>query len=149
MGVLDTYQELFLIEKDERAKLLAGTAPGFFQVVQVALIESIFMRIFRLMDPSGNDHNSNCSFEKLRELIGRKPNAQPREAKVFRLRLGLRQLRKDWGAAGGRYSNLKKIRNKDLAHNDYTHQGRHSTGQLWMSISDADFENARLLGGRL
>lgn len=147
--LLDAYQELFLVEQDKRTQLLAGTAPGFFAVVQVALIESMFMRIFRLMDAGQIGGDANCSFDTLRKLIAKQTPAQRKDAKAFRLRLCLRQLRKDWRVAGGPYAGLKKVRNKDLAHNDYTHHARRSAGQLWMSLSAEEFENARLLGARL
>lgn len=147
--LLDAYQELFLVEQDKRAQLLADTAPGFFAVVQVALIESLFMRIFRLMDAGDIGGDANCSFDTLRKLIAKQAPAQRKDAKVFRLRLCLRQLRKDWRIAGGPYAGLKKIRNKDLAHNDYTQHARRAAGQLWLALSTEEFENARLLGARL
>lgn len=147
--LLDAYQELFLVEQDKRAQLLADTAPGFFAVVQVALIESLLMRIFRLMDAGDIGGNANCSFDTLRKLIAKQALAQRKDAKVFRLRLCLRQLRKDWRVAGGPYAGLKKIRNRDLAHNDYTQHTHRAAGQLWLSLSAEEFENARLLGARL
>lgn len=147
--LLNAYQELFLVEQDKRAGLLAQTAPGFFAVVQVALIESILMRIFRLMDAGDIGGNANCSFDTLRKLIAKQAPIQRKDAKEFRLRLCLRQLRKDWRMAGGPYVGLKKIRNKDLAHNDYTQHTRRAAGQLWMSLSPAEFEAARSLGARL
>ena len=147
--LLDAYQEFFLVEQDKRAKLLADTAPGFFAVVQVTLIESLFMRIFRLMDAGDIGGSANCSFDTLSKLISKQAPVQRKDAKVFRLRLCLRQLRKDWRVAGGPYAGLKKIRNKDLAHNDYTHQVRRDAGALWMSLNAEEFENARLLGARL
>lgn len=147
--LLDAYQELFLIEQDKRAKLLADTAPGFFSVVQVALIESIFMRIFRLLDEAYMGSGANCSFEALRKLIPRQPSKRRPIGQEFRLRQALRQLRKDWGVAGGPYSGLKKIRTKVLAHNDYTHHSRRASGQLWMTLSADEFEKARSLGVKL
>lgn len=147
--LLDAYQELYLVEQDKRAKLLNDTSPGFFAVMQVALIESMFMRIFRLMDAGEIGGDANCSFDTLRKLIAKQVPAQRKEEKVFRLRLCLRQLRKDWRVSDGPYSGLKKIRNKDLAHNDYTHHTRRASGQLWMALSAEEFENARLLGARL
>lgn len=148
-ALLDAYQELFLVEQDKRANLLAETAPGFFTLVQVSLIESILMRIFRLMDEANMGGSANCSFEALRRLLAMQPPAQRKDRKVFRLRLCLRQLRKDWRKPGALYSGLKKIRNKDLAHNDYTHHSRRAKGQLWMSLSADEFEIARSLGARL
>lgn len=148
-ALLDAYQELFLVEQDKRANLLAETASGFFAVVQVSLIESILMRIFRLMDEANMGDSANCSFEALRRLLAMQPSAQRKDRKVFRLRLCLRQLRKDWRKPGALYSGLKKIRNKDLAHNDYTHHSRRAKGQLWMSLSADEFEIARSLGSRL
>jgi AbiU2 len=147
--LLDTYQELFLVEQDKRAGLLAQTAPGFFAVVQLSLIESILMRIFRLMDEANMGQSANCSFETLRRLLAKQPLGQRKNRNVFRLRLCLRQLRKDWRVAAGSYAGLKKIRNKDLAHNDYTQHSRRSKGQLWMALTLEEFERARSLGARL
>lgn len=147
--LLDAYQELFLIEQDKRAKLLGDTAPGFFSVVQVAVIESMFMRIFRLLDDAYMGSSANCSFEALRKLIPKHPSKRRPIGQEFRLRQALRQLRKDWGVAGGKYAGLKKIRTKNLAHNDYTHHSRRAAGQLWISLSANEFEEARLLGARL
>lgn len=147
--LLNAYQELFLVEQDKRADLLAQTAPGFFAVVQVALIESILMRIFRLMDEASMGGSANCSFEALRKLIAKQTPSQRKDANGFRLRLCLRQLRKDWRVAGGPYAGLKKIRNKDLAHNDYTHHSHRDKDQLWMALTLQEFERARSLGARL
>lgn len=147
--LLDTYQELFLVEQDKRATLLAETSPGFFAVVQVALIESMFMRIFRLIDDAYMGSGANCSFEGLRKLIPKQPSKRRPIGQEFRLRQALRQLRKDCGVAGGKYAGLKKIRTKNLAHNDYTHHSRRERGQLWMSLTAEEFETARSLGARL
>lgn len=147
--LLDAYQELFLVEQDKRANLLAGTAPGFFAVVQVSLIESILMRIFRLLDAGDVGGSANCSFETLRKLVAKQPPAQRKDRQLFRLRLCLRQLRKDWRMPGAMYSGLKRIRNKDLGHNDYTHHARRENGQLWLSLTSDEFETARSLGARL
>jgi AbiU2 len=147
--LLNAYQELFLVEQDKRADLLAQTAPGFFAVMQVALIESILMRIFRLMDEASMGGSANCSFEALRKLIAKQPPSQRKNANEFRLRLRLRQLRKDWGVAGGLYAGLKKIRNKVLAHNDYTHHARRGKGQLWMALTTKEFDLAHQLAQRL
>lgn len=148
-ALLNAYQELFLVEQDKRADLLAQTAPGFFAVVQLSLIESILMRIFRLMDEAGMGGSANCSFEALRKLIAKQPPSQRKNANEFRLRLCLRQLRKDWGVAGGLYAGLKKIRNKVLAHNDYTHHARRNKGQLWMALTTKEFDLARQLAQRM
>lgn len=147
--LLDAYQELFLIEQDKRAKLLGDTAPGFFAVVQVALIESMFMRIFRLLDGAYMGSGANCSFEGLRKLIPKQPSKRRPIGQEFRMRQALRQLRKDWGVASGKYAGLKKIRTKNLAHNDYTHHSRRAAGQLWMSLTANEFELARQLAQRL
>lgn len=147
--LLDTYQELYLVEQDKRAKLLEDTAPGFFTVVQVALIESIFMRIFRLMDAGDIGGNANCSFDTFRKMLARQKPAQRKEAKVFRMRLCLRQLRKDWRVAGGLYARLKKIRNKVLSHNDYTHHASRDKGQLWMALTTEEFDLSRQLSQRM
>lgn len=146
---LDTYQELYLIEQAKRQELLNTTAPGFFVIVQMSLIEGMFMRIFRLMDGTGMSGNANCSFESLRCSLVRLSPAKPRNAKTFRLRLCLRQLRKDWRLSGSAYSTLKKIRNKVLAHNDYTHHAKRGRGQLWMALTAEEFELARQFAARL
>lgn len=147
--LLDAYQELYLVEQDKRAQLQADTAPGFFAVVQVALIESILMRTFRLLDEAYMGSGANCSFEGLRKLIPKQPSKRRPIGQEFRLRQALRQLRKDWVVPGGKYAGLKKIRTKVLAHNDYTHHSRRNQGQLWMALSAAEFEIARSLGARL
>lgn len=148
-GLLDAYQELFLLEQDKRTKLLSDTAPGFFAVIHVALIESMLMRIFRLMDAGEIGGDANCAFDTLRKLIARQGPAHRKEVRVFRLHLCLRQLRKDWRLSGSAYSALKKIRNKVLAHNDYTHHVKRGQGQLWMALSKEEFELARQLAARL
>lgn len=146
---LDTYQELFLIEATKRRLLLNETAPGFFAVTKISLIESIFMRIFRLMDEAEMRGAVNCSFEALLRSLGRGPREQRRAKKVFRLRLCLRALRKDWRLPSSQYAGLKKIRNKAFAHNDYTHHFRRGEAQLWMTLTAQEFELARQLGSRL
>jgi hypothetical protein len=146
---LDAYRELFLIEQDKRANLLTQTAPGFFAVVQVALIESILMRIFRLMDAGDVGGDANCCFDTLRKLIPKHIRAQRKDAKIFRLRRCLLQLRMDWRVSGGQFAGLKKIRNKALAHNDYTHHSRRDKGQLWMALTTKEFDLARQLVQRL
>ena len=145
---LDTYQELYLIEQSKRQTLLNTTAPGFFVIVQMSLIEGMFMRIFRLMDEASMSGNANCSFESLRRSLTRMSPAKPRNARTFRLRLCLRQLRRDWRLSGSAYSALKKIRNKVLAHNDYTHHAQRGQGQLWMALTAEEFELARQLAVR-
>ncbi|HCI2191443.1 TPA: hypothetical protein NOF50_003892 [Pseudomonas aeruginosa] len=105
---LDTYQELFLIEVAKRESLLRETAPGFFAVTQVSLIESFFMRVFRLMDEAQMGGAVNCSFDALQRSLGRMPRMQRRGAKIFRLRLSLRALRKDWRLPNSQYSGLKR-----------------------------------------
>ncbi|ELP3489918.1 hypothetical protein ABZR11_27115 [Pseudomonas aeruginosa] len=146
---LDTYQELFLIEVAKRESLLRDTAPGFFAVTQVSLIESIFMRVFRLMDEAQMGGAVNCSFDALQRSLGRMPRMQRRGAKIFRLRLSLRALRKDWRLPNSQYSGLKKIRNKALAHNDYTHHARRGAANLWLRLSDQEFVLAQQLGSRM
>ncbi|HEN8733370.1 MULTISPECIES: hypothetical protein [Pseudomonas] len=146
---LETYQELFLIEAAKRESLLRETAPGFFAVTQVSLIESIFMRIFRLMDEAKMRSAVNCSFDALLHSLGRMPRMQRRGAKIFRLRLSLRALRKDWRWPGSQYSGLKKIRNKVLAHNDFTHHKRRGEASLWLRLSDQEFAVAQQLGSRM
>jgi hypothetical protein len=148
-ALLNAYQELYLVAQDKRAKLLNDTAPGFFAIVQVALIESMFMRIFRLLDEAYMGSGANCSFEGLRKLIPKQPSKRRPIGQEFRLRQALRQLRKDWGVAGGPYSGFKKIRTKVLAHNDYTHHSRREKGQLWMTLSTKEFDLARQLAQRL
>lgn len=146
---LDSYQELYLIENPKRKAILEATAPGFFAIAHLSFIDSMFMRIFRLMDEASMGGSANCSFESLRCNLARMSPAKPRNARIFRLRLSLRQLRRDWRLSGSAYSALKKIRNKVLAHYDYTHHVKRGKGQLWMALTAEEFDLARQLAARL
>ncbi len=54
---LDTYDKIFESINKNQIKILENTAPGFFALVQTALIESSFGRLVRLMDPSYGNKN--------------------------------------------------------------------------------------------
>lgn len=143
---MDAYQELFLIEKQRRQSLLQNTAPGFFTVAQVSFSESVLMRVFRLMDPTKSCGNENSSIQHLHDTLSENDMAQKA------LRSCISSIGTDWQEAKknkGPYVALKTIRDKLLAHNDFSERGKLDKNQLWMNLSPTVFESAQNLAGRL
>lgn len=145
---MGAWQELFDIEQEKRARLLAETAPGFFAIVQVSLAESILMRIFRLMDPDKTCGNENAAWQNFRSALSCVPHSP--------LCAAVDAMLADWkspgnGIAGktGRYAQLKRLRNKWLAHNDQKQRAEQLTDSLWLPLTHDDFECAQLLAGRM
>ncbi|MEJ5209328.1 hypothetical protein [Denitratimonas sp. CY0512] len=154
---MDTYQTLYLVDKDKRQQLMAETAPGFFVLIQATLIESLLLRICRLLDPAEQNGNANVSFETLWLLLAK--NEQPDEPSSQKaMRLAVRELLDDWSechcntAANtvGKYGRLKKLRRKVLAHNDFTLRRRAQANELWaVEATEQDYELVREVAGRL
>lgn len=138
---MSAYQELFLVEQEKRQALLQDSAPGFFAIAQVSLAESILMRIFRLMDRAKFGHRKieNCSFDLLQDELCNKSPAQ------CLLKDEIQALRKEWDK--GRYSILKGLRDKWLAHNDSSTRAESDLNQLWEYLSPSDFALAQQLAG--
>lgn len=140
---LDAYQELFLVEQERRQSLLEDTAPGFFAIVQVSLAESFLMRVFRLMDGAKSCGEENSSFQNLHGALG----GSPPERQAVQQAIG--QVRAKWKDADGPYSALLVLRNKLLAHNDFSKRSAMSPNQLGMNLSSSDFASAQGLAGRM
>lgn len=99
--------------------LLVADTPLLFRLMQTAMMESLLMRMSRLMDKASTGKCHNLSLDRLRDS---KPNV---DADVC-------ELREKWDASG-----LKLIRDKYLSHNDLV---RASTEphSLNIPLSDAD-----------
>jgi hypothetical protein len=112
-GYLVTYVELFEHEDRRRRELLNCTAPGFFGLVQSALIECCLIRLARLMDSESGrgGKDKNLSFERLFKAGWHDVN--PADAKEK-----FEKIKKEWNENGGKYKVLNNHRDKVLAHND-------------------------------
>ena len=140
---LDAYQELYLVELEKRRPLLEATAPGFFAICQVSLAESILMRICRLMDPPRSCGEENSSLQNFCTTLGTDANHSD-------LRTTIREAIDDWERKdSGPYIALKTVRNKWLAHNDFAKRSALQKDQLWMPLTNDEFEVATNLARRL
>lgn len=109
---LHAYAELFEHPDPRRMKLLEETAPGFFALIQTALIECVLIRLARLMDPqeSGrNKMNKNLSFQRLFCPCSIPPGLAEASAQFA-------EVCRDWN--GAKFQSLMAHRNKVQAHND-------------------------------
>lgn len=145
---LEAWQELFDVEQEKRASLLRATAPSFFIVTQVALAESILMRISRLMDKEKVAGNENASLQNFQRELPSDAHQAWREE--------IQSLLDDWQRKipetkdeAGPYARLKVVRNKWLAHNDWAQRSERSPSSLWMPLTHAEFAVAQQLAGRL
>lgn len=141
---LDAYQELFGVEQEKRSKLVAATAPGCFRIFQLSLVDSMLMRIFRLMDPAKTGRSDNCSFAALNEALSG-------EIGCGELHTAIAAICDDWTRkdGDGPYEPLKQLRNKDLSHNDQSALANRQPDQLWMTLKMSDFHVAQALADRL
>lgn len=138
---LDTYQALFLLEQERRAPLINDAAPGFFALTQLAMVESILMRVSRLMDPEctgrGKAQKHNASFRAL-------------------IRTGVSvAVDQEWACLlegwnpGGKFNRVNELRNKFLAHNDLGLWNARENNEAWIPISTAEFDAVIALTKRL
>lgn len=132
---LDAYQKLFLVEQEKRSVLLQSTAPGFFAITQRTMVESILMRLSRLMDGAKSCGEENSSIGNLCDSL---------DASHKLLKDELKALRDDWvnKHADAPYARLVLFRNKVLAHNDYVEHSELDPQQLSMDLSTQDVELA-------
>lgn len=129
---LDSYQALFLLEQDKRKRLIEDTAPGFFALTQISMVESILMRVARLMDP---EFTGKCSSAKrnasIRSLMHADANGSIKEKCVG--------LVESWDL-GGPFHRIQELRNKYLGHNDLALWFGRPAGDSWIPISTEDFD---------
>lgn len=119
--------------------LLQATAPGFFVIIQLTLVESILMRVIRLMDPATtNNNNDNCSLQGLKKAL-------PQDMGGLRNSIDslFNQYKDD------PFKTLKAVRNKALGHNDLTKRDALAPNQLWINFTDEDYKNVQQLAGAL
>lgn len=141
-GQMDAYQELFIINQEQRQPLLQNTAPGFFAITQVSFSESILMRVFRLMDPTKSCGFENLSIQHLRDALSVDDMAQ------LAVRTCIESIQSDW-APKGLYAALKIIRDKQLGHNDLAEHCSRDSNLLWKNLSPDEFKSVQNLAGRL
>lgn len=141
---MDAYQELFEVEQVRRAPLLAEAAPGCFKVLQLSLIDSLLIRIFRLMDRAKMGRFENSSFAALRDAL-RSEVAQVTTSLLEELDCVVTL----WDSDATVYAGLKRLRDKDLSHNDRATQKDRAEGQLWMTLTRDEFKQAQDLAGKL
>lgn len=139
---LDAYQELFLVEQEKRSALLRATAPGFFAITQKSMVESILMRLSRLMDGAKSCGEENSSIGNLCAAL---------DASHKPLKDELQALRDEWANKGADapYARLVLLRNKVLAHNDYVEHSALDPQQLSMDLSAPDVTLVFQLAQRL
>ena len=133
---LITYVELYDHPDPKRMELLQETPPGFFSLVQSALLDAILIRLTRLMDAPGSSGNAsklNLSFKRL--FLG---NNYPNAAKKFEL------VKNDWEGN----KSLLTYRNKIFAHNDLE-IARGTTPQVSTKLQAQDVTNLRQLFTKL
>lgn len=145
---LEAWLELFDIEQEKRAALLQATAPGFFAITQVALAESILLRISRLMDRPKTYGEENSSLQRLLCALPDDPACSLRKA-VQSVISDWQQRNKETKEEEGPYAPLKIARNKWLAHNGREQRSERSPDALWMPLTHADFAVAQQLAGQL
>ena len=153
---MDAYQTIFLLEREKRRRLMEETAPGFFSVVQFTLFESLLLRLCRLLDPAEQGGNTNISWQALCQLLT-KEEIKDEQVARHGLRLAVKELIEDWSSCccgteaktGEKYIRIKNLRNKVLAHNDFTVRQKIPAGELWVDVSEQDYELIQDLAGRL
>jgi hypothetical protein len=125
---LDSYQALYLLEQGSRRNLMDDTAPGFFAVVQVSMVESILMRVARLMDPLKSSGQSNASFSSLFSDDAHR-SVEPEWQGVLN----------EW-KDDGRFGAVRRLRNKHLGHNDLGVWEAKRQGEAWIPITADEFD---------
>jgi hypothetical protein len=110
--------------KDWRA--LQADTPMLFHLTQTALMESLLMRVSRLMDPAATGKMSNLS---LKQLV-------TAEARIDADEVAIRAV---WDGSG-----LKTVRDKYLSHNDLN-RSLNSDHTLNIPLESADIEALRQL----
>jgi hypothetical protein len=122
-----TFTELFFGDQ-KRYELLNGTAPGFFIVVQKALVDNVMLTIARLKDPSTTRGQKNLSLAKIVEEVeslGDSVLAKGLRTNIERIDLPKKR--------------IETYRHKVLAHNDLL---TCTAGRLVPGVKRKDVEKA-------
>jgi hypothetical protein len=125
----DVFRRLYADGADT-VDLLNKTAPGFFSIVQDALISSILLSIARLTDPKESAGKANLVLESLLEHLDERDHPGLKDIvtrKLTELRGACRPIRDD--------------RNKRLAHTDRAVR-MSPAGQLLPSLTVGDVQSA-------
>lgn len=96
----ETVNSLYFRPQGEGWRALQADAPLLIHLTQTALMESLLMRVSRLMDPAATGKMSNLS---LKQLVTADASIDPDEVAI----------RAIWDGSG-----LKTVRDKYLSHND-------------------------------
>ncbi|MBD5801781.1 hypothetical protein AZOA_12050 [Azoarcus sp. Aa7] len=130
----ETVERALLKPDGKGLALLKEDSPLVFRLLQTALMESMLMRLSRLMDPenSGKKEGDRPNLS-LKRLVALEPGVGDDEMAIRRL----------WDG-----SNLKTLRDKYLSHNDLTRSliAQHS---LNIPLETADIEAMRALASGL
>ncbi len=113
-----------------RLALLEANTPLLFRLIQTSMMESLLMRVSRLMDPAVTGTKPNLS---LKQLTSTDPELGP----------AVRGVCEAWDASA-----LKNIRNKYLSHNDLA-RSLNEEHTLSIPLSSADVEAMRGLAAAL
>ena len=98
----ETVNSLYFQPQGKEWRALQGDAPLLIHLAQTALMESLLMRVSRLMDPAATGNKTNLS---LKQLIAADASIDADE----------KAIRAIWDGSG-----LVDVRNKYLSHNDLT-----------------------------
>lgn len=117
----ETVNGLYFQPQGEGWRALQADAPLFVHLTQTALMESLLMRVSRLMDPAATGKLTNLS---LKQLVAADASLDPDE----------KALRTIWESSG-----LVEVRNKYLSHNDLN-RSMASDHTLNIPLESADIE---------
>jgi hypothetical protein len=126
------YSELF--DKQDTVDIMNNINPLIFGNYQRCLVDVLYLEISKLLDPMRQGRNQNLSFAYMISLVPQK-HQQELKSDLFVLEKLFEQ------------SNLKKYRNKKLAHNDL--QSIKSERGFGLNISTSKLENMLDCGWRV
>ena len=106
LHIFKQYRQLFG-HSEKRVLLLNETAPSFFEIVQICLMDYVILGASKLLDPAKKNGNKNATLEWLETII--KANGDETLAlKLSEFRTQISNLA----------NNLRKNRDKRIAHSD-------------------------------
>lgn len=122
---------------------LAADTPLLYRLIHTAMMESLLMRMSRLMDPAATGNHQNLSLARLAEKMFERCNCGGNQSESEKAKSLDGELRKQWDDSG-----LKIIRDKYLSHNDLARSivGEH---KLTIPLSSEDVEVMQTLATAL